>query len=82
MLETNSLIGEIFQSENWYKVISDLKSDGPFEWKGGRNKCTKGILLLSKPIPIQVPNYGEVSKLICCLWDLKTKYLSVLRSFM
>jgi len=50
-----------FQKEYWYETTKDLKSNGPFEWKGGRSKCTKGILLLNKPIPIEVPKYGKVS---------------------
>jgi len=71
----NLLLLCYFQSKNWYELVSDLKSDGPFEWRGGRNKCTKGILLLSKPIPIEVPNYGEVCTPYC--FQLLTSYYDI-----
>ena len=53
----------ILQSENWFELLDDLHADGPFQWKGGLDRCTAGIWILDKPIPIRTDKHGEVSVL-------------------
>ena len=47
------------QSDDW---VDDIDfSNHVFEWKGGEEKCTKGIWLLNKPFVIKTPAHGKVA---------------------
>ena len=51
----------VLQAQDWYQNLEQISKEGAFAWKGGEQKCTEGIWVLSKPIVFNTPEHGKVN---------------------